>query len=121
LDEKREFQDIVNRQQWKCACLNGNGDFLAAAVRKQDHHQIYLWNNFGHFLSILEGPKEGIEMIYWHPYLPLLVVLTSAGLIKIWQRNTTENWSNLAPNFKVTEENVIYQEIGDEFDMVNFE
>jgi COMPASS component SWD1 len=103
---------------WKFACLSGSSDYLAAASIKKDHHHIYIWNSFGQFVTFLEGPREGIEMIYWHPYLPQITVLTNQGFLKVWSKNKLENWSALAPNFKVIEENVIYEEKEDEFDLV---
>eukprot|EP00475_Leptophrys_vorax_P039928 TRINITY_DN7315_c0_g1_i2.p1 TRINITY_DN7315_c0_g1~~TRINITY_DN7315_c0_g1_i2.p1 ORF type:complete len:398 (-),score=68.49 TRINITY_DN7315_c0_g1_i2:1141-2199(-) len=118
---RRDFQDVVNRQAWKCGCISGNNEFLAAAVSSKDQHKIYIWNSFGQLVTFLEGPKEGIELMYWHPCLPIISVQTTSGHIRTWFKNLSENWSAFAPNFEVLEENVVYEEREDEFDMVGFD
>jgi COMPASS component SWD1 len=113
---RRDFQDVVNRQVWKCGCLSGNSDYLAAAITSKDQHKIYIWNSFGQLVTFLEGQKEGVEQIYWHPYLPLIIVITNLGFVRFWVKKLSENWSAFAPNFEVLEENVVYEEREDEFD-----
>ena len=43
---------------------------------------------------------------------------TNIGLVCIWGKNLSENWSAFAPDFEELIESVVYEEREDEFDIV---
>eukprot|EP01102_Stenamoeba_stenopodia_P009027 TRINITY_DN2648_c0_g1_i3.p1 TRINITY_DN2648_c0_g1~~TRINITY_DN2648_c0_g1_i3.p1 ORF type:complete len:332 (-),score=70.77 TRINITY_DN2648_c0_g1_i3:41-1036(-) len=116
----REFQDLINKMQWKQACFSSDTDYIIGGSAQKAEHNIYIWNRSdGQLVKILEGPKEGILDLAWHPLRPIIgSVAATSGLVYIWSTNYTENWSAFAPDFKELEENVEYVEREDEFDIV---
>lgn len=129
----REFQDPVNRMQWKKCCFSCDGDYIIGGSAQKSQHHIYIWNReVGQLIKTLEGPKEGIMdlvvriIIYlnvtlnqWHPVRPIIASISTSGVVYIWASNYTENWSAFAPDFKEMEENEEYIEKEDEFDVVD--
>ena len=69
-------------------------------------------------IKTLEGPKEPILDIVWHPLRPTIVTVSNYNFIYIWNALYSETWSAFAPNFKELEENEEYHEREDEFDIV---
>lgn len=116
----KEFQDRVNRVHWRAACFSGDGEYVAGASAVKGEHKIHIWNSkTGQLARILEGPKEGITDLAWHPSRPIVAsVSMTAGVIYIWAKDYTENWSAFAPDFKELEENEEYVEKEDEFDLM---
>lgn len=83
-------------------------------------HNIYIWDRgAGALDKILEGPREPLIDVDWHPSRPLLASVSTSGNINIWFTPTKENWSAYAPGFEELEENVEYEEREDEFDLVS--
>jgi len=72
-------------------------------------------------VKILEGPKEGVMDLEWHPTRPIVVSCSTTGMAYIWNAHYTENWSAFAPGFTELEENLEYIEKEDEFDIVDEE
>ncbi|CAM6103030.1 unnamed protein product [Calypogeia fissa] len=119
LQMTREYQDAVNRMHWKAACFNGDGECVVGASANKGEHKIHIWNrNFGQLARILEGPKEGLSDLAWHPTRPVVASVSMSGAIYLWAKDYTENWSAFAPDFKELEENEEYVEQEDEFDIV---
>lgn len=89
---------------------------------KAEHH-IYIWDReHGNLVKSIEGPKEGILDLQWHPLQPIICsCAASSGVIFIWSTNYTEHWSAYAPNFTELHENEVYQEREDEFDVLDEE
>lgn len=60
-------------------------------------------------------------MQYWkcHPARSSICSVNTAGLIYIWATVTTEKWGAFAANFEELDENVVYEEREDEFDIVS--
>ncbi|KAH7652445.1 COMPASS component SWD1 protein [Dioscorea alata] len=114
----REFQDAVTKMQWKAPCFSGDGEWVVGASANKGEHKLYIWDRVGHLVKILEGPKEALTDLAWHPVRPLVVSVSVAGLVYIWAKDYTENWSAFAPDFKELEENEEYIEREDEFDLV---
>ncbi|KAL0096051.1 retinoblastoma-binding protein-like protein 5 [Phycomyces blakesleeanus] len=119
LDEKgipvlqNKFQDLVNRIQWNQASFSADGSGHKA------EHNIYIWDkNMGNLVKILEGPKEPLDDLAWHPVRPIIGSVSSYGNIYIWTAKHEENWSAFAPDFTELEENMEYEEKEDEFDVV---
>lgn len=115
---QREFQDVVTKIQWKAPCFSGDGEWVVGASASKGEHKIYIWDRSGYLAKILEGPKEALIDLAWHPVRPLVVSVSIAGLVYIWAKDYTENWSAFAPDFKELEENEEYVEREDEFDLV---
>eukprot|EP01097_Dermamoeba_algensis_P002717 TRINITY_DN2070_c0_g5_i1.p1 TRINITY_DN2070_c0_g5~~TRINITY_DN2070_c0_g5_i1.p1 ORF type:complete len:427 (-),score=64.60 TRINITY_DN2070_c0_g5_i1:13-1242(-) len=115
----REYHDVVNKVQWRKCCFSSDNEYVVGASSQSAEHKIYLWNReYGGLIKILEGPKEGIMDLMWHPIRSVLITCSSAGCIYIWATNYTENWSAFAPYFKELEENEEYVEREDEFDII---
>ena len=73
-------------------------------------------------MKSIEGPKEGILDLQWHPLQPIICsCAASSGVIFIWSTNYTEHWSAYAPNFTELQQNEVYQEREDEFDVMDSE
>lgn len=117
-----EMTDVVNKLQWKRCIFSSDGEYIIGGSAQKHEHKIYIWNRqYGQLFKFLEGPKEGILDLIWHPTRPILVSISSAGVAYIWNAHYTENWSTLAPGFTELEENVEYIEREDEFDLINEE
>eukprot|EP00899_Mesostigma_viride_P019395 jgi/Mesvir1/27457/Mv07239-RA.1 len=115
-----EFQDAVEHKMWKAAGFSGDSDFIFAGQADKPSHVIYIWSRvFGQLVKMLEGPQEGLVDLAWHPTRPILASVGKSGLIYIWAKSYTENWSAFAPDFKEMEENEEYVEREDEFDIVD--
>lgn len=114
----REFQDAVTKIQWKAPCFSGDGEWVVSASASKGEHKIYIWDRSGYLVKILEGPKEALIDLLWHPVRPLVVSVSVTGMVYIWAKDYTENWSAFAPDFKELEENEEYVEREDEFDLV---
>lgn len=114
----RDFQDSISRTQWKAPCFSGDGEWVVGASASKGEHKIYIWDRAGRLVKILEGPKEALTDLVWHPVRPLVVSVSITGLVYIWAKDYTENWSAFAPDFKELEENEEYVEREDEFDLI---
>jgi COMPASS component SWD1 len=67
-------------------------------------------------MRTLEGPKESVRDMAWHPTRPIVVSVAQNGVIYLWAKEYQENWSAFAPDFKELQENDEYDEREDEFD-----
>ncbi|KAM5548593.1 hypothetical protein ABKV19_000154 [Rosa sericea] len=114
----REFQDTITKMHWKAPCFSGDGEWVIGGSASKGEHKIYIWDRAGHLVKILEGPKEALIDLVWHPVHPIVVSVSLTGLVYIWAKDYTENWSALAPDFKELEENEEYIEREDEFDLI---
>ena len=113
-----EFRDSVNRQQWKSCAFSGNDRFLVGGSSQKAEHNIYVWSKeFSNLVCILEGPKEGVLDLAWHPTRPLIASVGTTGLVYLWTKQVAENWSAFAPDFVELEDNIYYDEREDEFDV----
>jgi hypothetical protein len=60
-----------------------------------------------------------ICLIQWHPSKPLVIAVgLDTGTIYQWSTTVTEGWSAFAPDFIELDENRVYEEREDEFDIV---
>ncbi|XP_050229294.1 protein RBL isoform X2 [Mercurialis annua] len=114
----REFQDTITKMHWKAPCFSGDGEWVIGGCASKGEHKIYIWDRAGYLVKILEGPKEAVIDLAWHPVHPIVVSVSLTGLVYIWAKDYTENWSAFAPDFKELEENEEYVEREDEFDLV---
>ncbi|KAL9231816.1 hypothetical protein vseg_006986 [Gypsophila vaccaria] len=114
----REFQDRSTRTHWKAPSFSRNGKWIIGGSTGEGVHKVYIWNDVGHLVKILTGPREGLISLAWHPVQPIVVSLSSTGLVYIWAKNYTEKWSDFYPDFKELDETEEYVEREDEFDSV---
>ncbi|KAI9323510.1 WD40-repeat-containing domain protein [Dichotomocladium elegans] len=114
-----KYQDLVNRIQWNSACFSADGEFVVGGSGHKAEHNIYIWDKkTSNLLKILEGPKEPLDDLTWHPVQPVIASVGSYGNIYLWTTKREENWSAFAPDFTELEENLEYEEKEDEFDVV---
>jgi COMPASS component SWD1 len=119
----RTFVDPVKKNMWKTCRFSSNSEFVIAGSADKAEHHIYIWDREnGNLVKSIEGPKEGILDLQWHPLQPIICsCAASSGVIFIWSTNYTEHWSAYAPNFTELHENEVYQEREDEFDVMDSE
>lgn len=117
LEVEHKFQDVVNKLSWNHVAFSGSGDHVMASTLM--NHDVYIWERgHGSLVKILEGPKEELGAVEWHPHKPMVAATgIESGCIYIWSVNTPQRWSALAPDFAEVEENVEYIERHDEFDI----
>ncbi|KAI9892952.1 MAG: chromatin binding protein [Vezdaea aestivalis] len=117
IEVEHKFQDVVNKLSWNHVAFSSSGDYVTATTYM--HHDIYIWErNHGSLVKILEGPKEELGVVEWHPHRPLLAACgLESGHVYVWSIITPQRWSALAPDFLEVEENVEYMEREDEFDI----
>lgn len=117
LEVEHKFQDVVNRLSWNHVAFSSNADHVMASTLM--NHDIYIWERIhGSLVKILEGPKEELGAVEWHPTRPFVAATgVETGRVYLWSINTPQRWSALAPDFVEVEENVEYIEREDEFDI----
>ncbi|XP_076883762.1 protein RBL-like [Bidens hawaiensis] len=114
----REFQDLITKVHWKAPCFSGDSEWVVGGSASKGEHKIYIWGRDGLLVKLLEGPKEALVDLAWHPTQPIVVSVSLMGLVYIWVKDYTENWSAFAPDFKELDENEEYVEQEDEFDLI---
>lgn len=115
-DVQHTYQDLVNRLFWNHCDVAPTGEYICASTYM--NHDVYIWETTkGSLVKILEGPKEELGFVEWHPNRPIIAAAgLETGRIYIWATNNPQRWSALAPDFQEVEENVEYVEKEDEFD-----
>lgn len=113
----REVSDAITKIQWKTPCFSGNGEWIVGGSANKGEHRLQIWDQAGRLVKILEGPKEAIIDLAWHPVQPTIVTVSVTGVVYIWAKEHVENWSAFAPDFVELEENEEYVEKEDEFDL----
>jgi COMPASS component SWD1 len=115
---EHKFQDIVNRLQWNAVCFSGNAEYVVASTYHSSN-DLYLWERQrGSLVKILEGPKEELIDVGWHPSRVLVAAVgVETGTIYLWGVPSVEKWGSFAPDFKELEENVEFVEQEDGFDI----
>jgi COMPASS component SWD1 len=127
LDHK--FQEPISKVNWVTCGFSHNDDFIYAGVNSSEMHIIYIWDNYnGRLLVTLEGPKDGLSNVIWHPKLPIIFscpkscnrldnhLFLWSNFRKVFEKN---QWSSFfdSTDFVTVDENIIYQEKEDEFDI----
>ncbi|KAI7975468.1 hypothetical protein EIK77_006424 [Talaromyces pinophilus] len=117
LDVEHKFQDVVNRLSWNHVSFSSTGEFIMASTYMNS--DIYIWErSHGSLVKILEGPREEMGVVEWHPSRPMIMSCgLESGSIYMWSIITPQKWSALAPDFAEVEENVVYVEREDEYDI----
>ncbi|KAJ5247098.1 WD repeat protein [Penicillium chermesinum] len=106
LQIEHKFQDVVNRLSWNHVTFSSTGEFVTATTYMNP--DIYVWErSHGSLAKILEGAREELGVVEWHPTRPLVVACgLESGAIYEWFIITPQKWSALAPDFGEVEENV---------------
>ncbi|GAA6063382.1 hypothetical protein JCM10212_001481 [Sporobolomyces blumeae] len=117
-ETRHKFQDLVNRTPWNGCGFSSDGEYLFGGADNKGSHNIYIWDrDSGGLVKILEGPKDPLEDLDWHPLRPLIASTSTLGLIHTWVTPIVENWAAYAPGFEELDENREYEEKEDEFDI----
>ena len=117
LEFDREFKDIISKKQWKACGFSNLSDYVFGGPYEISEHRIHVWDALTGRLEMLEGPKETIVDVVWHPTLPVIASCSDEGVVYFWSCDFSESWSAYAPNFTELQENVEYVEMEDEFDV----
>jgi COMPASS component SWD1 len=117
LDVEHKFQDLVQRLSWNHVSFSPTGEYVTASTWM--NHHIYVWERGqGSLVKILEGTKEELSAVEWHPFRPFVAAVgVDSGRVWLWSILQPQRWSALAPDFVEVEENHEYIEHEDEFDI----
>ncbi|GAB7364608.1 hypothetical protein MBLNU230_g5413t1 [Neophaeotheca triangularis] len=119
LEVEHKFQDVVNRLSWNYVAFSpGRADYVTASTLM--NHDVYIWERgHGSLVKILEGPREELGSVEWHPSRPIVAATgVESGRVYLWGVVAPQRWSALAPDFVEVEENVEFVEREDEFDIL---
>ncbi|KAH7931415.1 WD40 repeat-like protein [Leucogyrophana mollusca] len=121
LEPTHRFNDPINKTAWHAMSFSPDGEWLAGGAADPATHKIYIWDisNDGQFASALDGGREPLIDVHWHPLKSSIVSTTNQGNILIWHCPTPERWGAFAGGFEEVDENVVYEEREDEFDIVS--
>lgn len=112
------FQDLVNRTPWLGIGFSGDSEYVFGGAAHKVAHNIYIWDRGAGVLDkILQGPRDSLIDVDWHPTRPMLASVSNIGAVYLWFTPPTETWSAYAPGFEESEENIVYEEREDEFDL----
>ncbi|KAF8876289.1 COMPASS complex protein [Gymnopilus junonius] len=119
LEPTHRFNDPINKTAWHAMSYSPDGDWLAGGSADPSGHKIYIWDisNDGQLASALDGGREPLVYLHWHPAKSSLASTTNQGSILIWHHPNPERWGAFAGGFEEVDENVQYEEREDEFDI----
>ncbi|KAF8911345.1 WD40 repeat-like protein [Mucidula mucida] len=119
LEPIHRFNDPINRTAWHSMAFSPNGEWLAGGAADAATHKIYIWDisNDGQFATALDGGREALTHLHWHPSKSCMASTTRMGNILIWHSPSVERWGAFAADFEELDENVEYEEKEDEFDI----
>ncbi|KAL0212972.1 hypothetical protein RCL1_006598 [Eukaryota sp. TZLM3-RCL] len=115
-----EIYDAVGAVSWQCFAFSPNDDYLIAATpSKSEGCRLFLWNLLcNSLIKTLDGPRDGISSLSWHPTRPIVASCTDECLL-LWgpaHEMRTDKWKRFLPNFEPLDENVVFSEPEDQFD-----
>jgi len=115
------FQDPVSKAPWIACDFSSDGEYVVGGCNSfpqpGDNYQLFLWNVVtGELLDQLNGPQVSLYCLNCHPTRPFIAVGSSDGIIDIW--GYRKDWIAFAPDFQALQQNVLYEEKEDEFDIV---
>ncbi|KAF7330766.1 COMPASS complex protein [Mycena venus] len=119
LEPTHRFNDPINKTAWHAMSYSPDGEWLAGGAADAANHKIYIWDisNDGQFASALDGGREPLLHLHWHPSKSSIASTTNQGNILIWHCPHPERWGAFAGGFEELDENVEYEEREDEFDI----
>ncbi|KAL7541207.1 hypothetical protein ACHAXR_012653, partial [Thalassiosira sp. AJA248-18] len=115
------FQDNISKAPWASCDFSGDGEYVCGGCNSYpqpgDNYKIFLWNSInGELVDQLTGPVSSLYSLSCHPTRPFIAVGTSDGLIDVWGARL--DWVAFAPDFQALQQNELYEEKEDEFDIV---
>lgn len=115
-----KVQDMIQRTPWTNLGFSPTSEYIFAGASHKASHNVYIWDRTsGTLQKVLEGPKDWVIGVDWHPNRPMLASVSNTGAIYLWFTPSEEIWSAYAPGFEELEENIEYQEREDEFDFLH--
>ncbi|EJF63084.1 COMPASS complex protein [Dichomitus squalens] len=119
LEPTHRFHDPISKVSWHAMSYSPDGEWLAGGAADDAAHKIYIWDlaREGLLASTLDGGRELLTYVHWHPHKPSIASVTNLGNIFIWHCPTDERWGAFAGGFEEVDENVEYEEREDEFDI----
>ncbi|CAK5275830.1 unnamed protein product [Mycena citricolor] len=119
LEPTHRFNDPIGRTAWHAMSFSPDGEWLAGGAADSANHKIYIWDisNDGQFASALDGGREPLLHLHWHPQKSSIASTTNQGNVLIWHCPRPERWGAFAGGFEELDENVEYEEREDEFDI----
>lgn len=119
LEPTHRFNDPISKVAWHAISYSPDGEWLAGGAADPAAHKIYIWDisNDGQFASALDGGREPLLDVHWHPHAPRLASTTKDGNILIWHCPSPERWGAFAGGFEEADENAWYEEGEREFDL----
>ncbi|KAF8529082.1 WD40 repeat-like protein [Hysterangium stoloniferum] len=114
-----KFADPVDKVQWNGIGYSADTEWVIGGAADAAKHKIYVWDlsQEGILYETLEGGREPLVDIQWHPTKAAMASTTKNGTIFLWHCPTLEKWSAFAGDFEELDENVEYIEKEDEFDI----
>jgi len=114
-----KLNDPINRMAWNGMAYSPDGEWAAGGAADPAAHKIYIWDlsSNGQFTTALDGGREVLIHLDWHPSEPCIVSTTKLGDILVWHCPSAERWGAFAGGFEEVDENVEYDEREDEFDI----
>ena len=122
VEPRFNFQDNISRAPWaSCDFYNGD-EYVCGGCNSYpqpgESYNLFLWNCItGELVDQLTGPASSLYSLSCHPTRPFIAVGTSDGIVDIWGARL--DWVAFAPDFQALEQNEVYEEREDEFDIVN--
>ncbi|SNX81483.1 related to SWD1 - subunit of the COMPASS complex [Melanopsichium pennsylvanicum] len=114
-----KISDAINRTPWIQPSFTPSSDHIYSGAAHHASHNVHIYDRVsGTLTKILEGPKDWLVGVDWHPSRPMLASVSNTGVVYIWLTPAEEIWSAYAPGFEELEENVEYEEREGEFDFV---
>ncbi|KIK79997.1 hypothetical protein PAXRUDRAFT_833798 [Paxillus rubicundulus Ve08.2h10] len=119
LEPTHKFNDPISKVAWRAMSYSPDGEWLAGGAADPATHKIYIWDisNDGQFASALDGGREPLVDVHWHPTTSRLASTTNQGTILVWHCPSPERWGAFAGGFEEADENVWYEEGESEFDL----
>ncbi|KZT39653.1 WD40 repeat-like protein [Sistotremastrum suecicum HHB10207 ss-3] len=119
LEPAFKFHDPINKISWNDITCSPDGHWVAGGAADTMGHKIYIWDPTadGRFVTALDGGRETLSCLHWHPTASAMVSTTKVGNILVWHVPRQENWGAFAGGFEEVNENVEYEEKEDEFDL----
>ncbi|CAF0789016.1 unnamed protein product [Didymodactylos carnosus] len=112
-ESKQILHDSVNKSRWMRCCWSGDGEYICAASVRQ--HHLFVWEALtGSLVKMLEDDRgKCMADVVWHPFRPMIVSI-SDGILYTFSRPEFEAFP---PHFHEIDENIVYNEREDEFDL----
>lgn len=133
IDTLFRFADEIDRTIWNGVAFSNDNEYIIGGacvfmVFHKTHntpgsghkaaHYIYIWDTTsGTLIKVVEGPRNPLHDIVWHPTKPHMASIDSHGQILTWTTNNKQRWAAFAPGFEELEANIQYKEREDEFDI----